>query len=142
VSDHDQSRLASSSINTIYSKGMKVVLPDICVGEVMRVVAQKKLEVDFECLRREIVKEKIVVGHVADEDLRHYSNLIREIRKADKVPESCDVRILAFSLGDRNCQGLLTFDRGLIESVGLRRYAVKHAGAKRKYVITENPFGE
>jgi len=83
------------------SKGVEVVIPDICMGELMHVVVDKKLQVDFEDLAKELRRGRLRVGHVKKDDLMHYSNLVPKIRKADALLESSDVRILAMSMVDR-----------------------------------------
>lgn len=117
------------------------MIPDLCVGEMVQVVAEKKLEVDFEHLLREFRKGRLVMGHVKEEDLTLYSNLIPKIRKADQRLESSDIRILAFSMADRDCRGLMTFDRKLIESTGLRKFITREVTFKKEHLITDDPFG-
>lgn len=141
ASNPDQTELASRSINSIRAKGVTATIPDICVGELVRVVGEKKLEIDLQVLLKELGKGRLAVGHVKEDDLMLYSNLIARIRKVDKFPESSDVRILAFAMADRNCRGLLTFERKLIESTNLQRFIAKQVNFKKGHLITDDPFG-
>jgi hypothetical protein len=138
--NRDQSGLASDSINSLLSRGTQVVVPDICFGELVQVVGEKKLEVDFGHLLRELGKGRLVVRHVGEKDLMHYSNLVPKIWKADRLLESTDVRIIALSIADRECRGLLTFEKKLIESAGLRKFIAKEVTFKKSYLISDDPF--
>jgi hypothetical protein len=122
------------------SKGIEAMIPDMCAGELIRVVGEKRLQIDFEDMIKELRKGKLGVRHVEERDLMLYSNLIPKIRKADRLLESSDVRILALSMADRECRGLLTFERKLIESAGLRRFIDREVNFKKGYFITDDPF--
>jgi hypothetical protein len=122
------------------SKGIEVTVPDMCMGELIQVVVEKKLQVDFGVVVKALVKAKLRVSHVKEEDLRLYSGLVPKIRKADDRLESSDVRILAMSMADRDCRELLTFERKLIESTGLLRFIAREMNFKKSYLITDDPF--
>jgi hypothetical protein len=98
------------------------------------------LNIDLNQLLSEVTKERLVIGHVTKEDLMRFSNIIAQIRRVDKYPESTDVRIVAYSMADKDCQGLLTFERKLIESAGLKRFITDHVKFKRSYSITDDPY--
>lgn len=103
-------------------------------------VQEKKLKVDLDVLPKVLERGTLEIGHVKEEDLMLYSNLIPQVRKADKLFESSDVRILAFSMADKDCRGLLTFERKLIDSAGIRRFIAKQVNFKKGHVITDDPF--
>jgi len=44
------------------------------------------------------------------------------------------------SMADRDCRGLLTFERKLIESTGLLRFIAKEVTFKKGYLITDDPL--
>ena len=115
------------------------MIPDLCVGEMVQVDSKKKLEVDFEHLIKDIRRAGFHVGNVSEKDLRLYASLVPKIWKADKLLESTDVRIIALSMADRDCEGLLTFERKLIESTGLRKFIENEVTFKRCYLITDDP---
>ncbi len=116
------------------------MIPDVCLGELVKVSAQKKLQIDFKEVTSELEKGKMTVGHVKERDLRHYSNLVPKVRGADRYLESTDVRILAMSMADRDCRGLLTFEGKLIENPGLLKFIAKEMTFKKNYLITDDPF--
>jgi hypothetical protein len=80
------------------------------------------------------------LGHVRKEDMMLYSSSIPEIRKVDKYLESSDVRIIALSIADRDCRGLLTFERRLIDSAGLGKFIANEVTFKEGHFITGDPF--
>jgi hypothetical protein len=81
----------------------------------------------------------MTVGHVKRDDLRLYSNLVPKIWNADRYLEATDVRILAMSMADRGCGGLLTFEGKLIGNPSLLRFIAREVTFKKGYLITDDP---
>ena len=53
--------------------------------------------------------------------------------------EATDVLIVAYSLVDRRCKGLLTFDQNLIDSRSLKELIDECAQDRKGYTITDQP---
>jgi predicted nucleic acid-binding protein len=139
-SNREQTELATKTVNGMIAKGIRAVIPDICMGELVKVSAKKRLELDFEEVSKCIAEEKIVVGHVKLEDLRHYSSLVAKVSGVDSYLESTDVRILAMSIADRDCKGLLTFEGKLLGNPALLTFIAREVNFKRGHLITDDPF--
>ena len=122
------------------AKGISAILPDVCLGELVKVSAKKGLRLDLEEVSKHLSEEKMAVGHVREEDLRHYSNLIVKICRADSYLESTDVRILGMSIADRECRGLLTFEGKLLGNPALLKFIAREVNFKRSHLITDDPF--
>jgi hypothetical protein len=122
------------------SKGIRAVMPDICLGELVKVSAKKGMELDMGEVSKHIADEKMTVGHVRPEDLRHYSSLVAKVQRVDSYLESTDVRILAMSIADRECKGLLTFEGKLLGNPALLKFIAREVTFKKGHLITDDPF--
>lgn len=128
------------TVNGMKAKGIRAVIPDICLGELVKVSAKKGLKLDFGEVTRQLKEEEIVVGHVQPDDLRHYSSMVAKIHTADSYLESTDVRILAMSITNRECIGLLTFEGKLLGNPALLKFITEEVNFKKGHLITDDPF--
>lgn len=122
------------------AKGIRAVVPDICLGELVKVTAEKGLKLDLGEVTRHIQEETLVVGHVEPDNLRHYSSLVAKVHRVDGYLESTDVRILAMSITDRRCMGLLTFEGKLLGNPALLKFIAREVTFKKGHLITDDPF--
>jgi hypothetical protein len=139
-SNRDQTDLATNTINAMKAKGIRAVIPDICLGELVKVTAKKDLKLDLGEVTRYLQEEKIAVGHVEPDDLRHYSSMVAKIHRVDRYLESTDVRILAMSITDRRCMGLLTFEGKLLGNPALLKFIANEVNFKKGHLITDDPY--
>ena len=139
-SNRDQTDLATQTIHGMKAKGIRAVIPDICLGELVKVSAKKDLKLDFGEVTRHLKEEEIVVGHVQPDDLGHYANVVAKIHRVDNYLESTDVRILAMSITSRECMGLLTFEGKLLGNPALLKFIAKEVNFKKGHLITDDPF--
>jgi hypothetical protein len=105
-----------------------------------QVTVAKNLPVDLSSLVTAIKKGLLRIDCLSEDNLLHYANLLNQIRRVDRLPETTDVRIITCSMVDRSCYGLITFERKLIESGTIRKFIDEHVNFKSRYTITEQPF--
>jgi predicted nucleic acid-binding protein len=89
------------------------------------------------CSFRERVKNReFAIRWVQASDLEQFLKLACEIKNADYGLEPSDALIIAQSLVDAKCRGLLTFDGDMMASVGVKDVVRKHRAG---FVITDKP---
>ena len=120
-------------------------MSEVAVGEFLEVAAFKDLAVSPDDLLREIKDKKIIVCRLNKRQLGRYTDLVNKIRskitksRKDRQIDATDIQILACSMVDKECKGLLTFDGPLINSKTLETLIKEHI-QDRRYVVTDYPF--
>jgi len=71
--------------------------------------------------------------------LGRYADLVNKIRTADPYIDSTDVLVVAHSMVDKECRGLLTFDGQVITSMGLKGVINQHLKDRKSFKITDDP---
>lgn len=105
-----------------------------------KVIVEKDLKIDPSDFLAQLKRGFLRIDCLASENLLHYGNFLNQVRRTDSFLETNDVRIIAYSMVDRSCHGLLTFEKKLIESKSLLKFIKAHLTFKSKYVITEQPL--
>jgi hypothetical protein len=136
----DQARHAAKVHRVLSGKGYEMVICDTAVGEMFKVISEKGMKIDPSDFVGQLKKGLLRIDCLDSKNLLHYGNLLNKVRKADSFLETNDVRIVTYSIVDRNCHGLLTFEKKLIESRTLVKFIRAHVTSKSKYIITEQPF--
>ena len=121
------------------SKGYEIRVSQITIGEFFDVLAKKHLPIDPSRLPELIRKGDIDVSSVDKQRLGRFADMVNKVRKGDPYIEPTDVLIVARSIADKECKGLLTFERKLLESKGLKKVTGKHTQDRKAYSITEDP---
>jgi len=65
--------------------------------------------------------------------------MVNQIKREERGIGATDVLIVAYSIVDRWCRGLLTFDQNLINSRGLKDLVSKHVKDRKGYIISDEP---
>jgi hypothetical protein len=76
---------------------------------------------------------------VRAEHLEEMLNCAKEIRQQDTLLDPNDVIIIATALADPESQGLITFDRRILDSIRANAYVSTRA-RDRVFQITDNPW--
>lgn len=82
---------------------------------------------------------RIEIYHLDKEGLGRFTDLVNRIRGRERYIEATDTLIVAYSIADKECRGLLTFDRNLIDSKYLKDLIAKHVRDRKGYTITDQP---
>jgi len=135
----DQADFASEAVHGLGSKGFEVCVSDTVVGETVNVIITKKYPIHLNDFASLIQKKQLKIVHVREDEFRHFARILIDVRKADRELETNDVRIIAHSMVDRECRGLLTFERKLIESRTLKEFIATKVRFKKRYSVTDNP---
>ena len=117
---NDETRTARQVVNRLLDREVSIKLSVITVGEFV-----KKLEkfafplLDY--LAGLIEDQTFQVCALEESCIGQLGNLVSRIRQDDNRIEPMDVFIVAHSLIDMECRGLLTFERKQIDSLGLKQ---------------------
>jgi predicted nucleic acid-binding protein len=132
-------RIAKRVIDRLNYKGIKLSISQIAVGEFIKVAARDgyrdEVIVEFyDSLRR----NRYEITGVAPSDTDGFVELSKELRGVEGYIGQTDVLIVAHSMVDAECMGLLTFADDLISNPTID--AVKRKRVNREFVITSDPF--
>ena len=133
--EEEQGRLANRVINLLMDKAV-LKISQIVAGELIMVVARDRPTSSIvDNLFTRVKSKDFSVCEVTLSELPAYSTLANAIRQEDYEIEPTDALIIAHSMADAQCRGLLTFENKLIQSEGITRARAKHLKG-RKYTIT------
>lgn len=135
----DQAKLASKVINQETYRG-KVKASVLVIGEFLDVVVEKNLPRQLlNDLADYIQDGKLEVCLFEQPRIGRYTYLSHKIRNADNRIGCTDVFIVAHSMTDIDCKGLLTFDRDILTSMGIPKVIDKHIQNRKHFRITDDP---
>ncbi len=109
----------------------------VVLGELMKVSAEKELDMNLDDLVHQIKKTKKITIHEPDMDeLKRLPGALTTVRKHLWGMGPMDLLIVAHALNDRASHGLLTFDTKLMNHTGwstIRKTSIW----KEKFTITD-----
>jgi len=126
---HEQIQVANSVIKSL-EKHIKV--PIIVVAETVHQLHELGVNVGISEL---MVFE---TSYLKREHLCYFVKLMHKLSEKDPMLESMDCMIVAFSLADPQCVGLLTFDANLHSNRAIQD-VLRETFTDRDFVITDDP---
>jgi len=139
---------ASEQVNRLLNKGFTIKISEVVAGEFLGMVAlpYKKLSDSLPSRLVELVKTKkgIIIYRLDKKQLGRLTDLVSYIKgkikgAKDRGIDGTDVLILAYSIVDRECRGLVTFDEALINSKSLKDLVKDRVKDRKTYTITDRP---
>ena len=82
---------------------------------------------------------RIELHRLDKRSLGRFTDLVNRIKKRDPYIEAMDVLIVAYSMIDKKCRSLLTFEGKLINSRSLKDLIFEHIQDRKGYTITDRP---
>jgi predicted nucleic acid-binding protein len=141
----DEARHASQSIEHLLYNGYLIEVSEVVVGEFMKVLVDKKGELGtsptnlLSELYTFCTHSGVELYRLDAKRLGRFTDLVNRIKKKERYIEATDVLIVAYSIVDRRCKGLLTFDQNLINSRSLKELIDECAQDRKGYTITDQP---
>lgn len=141
----DQPNHASEIIgHLLYRNNHELKVTEIGLGEALKVIADPTSDISAD--RSQMVNElydlirgnsNIKIHRPRIQRLGRLTDLVTQIRKCDPLMKTNDVIILAYSMEEVQCKGLLTFDSGLIENGALKNLVNRQIRNRRGYTISD-----
>jgi hypothetical protein len=133
----DEPRIAKQAIEYLEYNHIALKVSEVSAGEFVRIVSLGESNETLLCNLYERVKSRqFAICWVQRSDIAKFLGLVDEVRNADYQLEPSDTLIIAQSLVDAKCRGLLTFDGPMMDSVGLKNVIKKH---RPQFVVTDKP---
>lgn len=140
ASTDDQVRRASEVVHRLLSKQYIIRFSQVALGEFIDVLTKEGLHVTLGDLLDFLNPSRgFEVFRLDRRGIGRFTDLVNMIKRKDRYIEPTDVLILAYSIADRDCRGLLTFERKLIDSKSLKDLIGKHAQDRKRFTITDYP---
>jgi hypothetical protein len=110
----------------------------VALGELVKVCAEKEIDLDLNTLKEEIKTKKIEVYRPGHNELTRFSSLMNLIRQQAWGLEPTDMMILAYGLIDDACEGILTFELKFIQNPGIAAIRKSEECNKPNFVVTDD----
>jgi len=134
--------MAYRALKELDSRGYEVKISHVALGETLQVLYEKDLQISPKTLFSLIKSGEIRVYGLERERVGKFLDFLGRINKKEQRNERPipppDSLIVAYSMVDRNCRGLLTFDSELIQSRRLKTLILNKLRYK-KFEITDRP---
>lgn len=135
----DETRTARQVVNRLLDHEISVKASAITVGEFVKKLKKFLAFPLLNDLAGLIEDETFQVHSLEESCIGQLGALASRIRQDDNRIEPMDVFIVAHSFIDVECRGLLTFERNLIDSLGLKRMIDASPAPKNRFQITSMP---
>jgi hypothetical protein len=109
------------------------------LGELVKVCAEKEIDLDLNTLKEEIKTKKIEVYRPDRNELIRFRRLMNLIQQQAWGLEPTDMMILAYGLMDDACKGLLTFEVKFINNPGLAGILNSEECNNPKFMVIDDP---
>jgi hypothetical protein len=86
-----------------------------------------------------INQKSISICNIPMKRLGRFVDLVSKIKSKNQRIDSNDILILACSISDKECKGLLTFDQELIYSKEIDYVVRSHVSDRKNFTITDRP---
>lgn len=141
-----ETRMASAVLGKLRADGYGLRVSEPALGEAVGQLVLKDLSAQAVSLLEVLApKGLITVFRLERGRLGRFTDLVNRLKgglrgRARRI-DAADIVILALSMADRECVGLLTLDQQLMENRHILTVAAKHTRDRRRFTITNNPYG-
>lgn len=134
----DLSKQAKPVIDRLKIRGSALKVSEVSAGEFARVASLREDNETLMCSLYHRIKDKeFTICWVENSELAQFLKLVAEIRNADDAIQPSDVLIVAQSMVDTRCRGLLTFDGEMLSSGKLTDVITKNRAG---FIVTDDPL--
>jgi hypothetical protein len=134
----DLPKHAQQAIQRLEYKNIDLKVSEVSAGEFARIASIDEPNDTLICNLYHRIKDKeFTICWVERSELRQFLKLVDDIRTAVDRIQPSDVLIVAQSMVDARCRGLLTFDGEMIDSVRLKDVISKN---RPGFIVTDDPL--
>jgi len=139
-SDWDTAHTARQVVDWGEGRRLRLKASELAVGELVRVLYEKQRAEkakSFLIHLSTLIEHRTVIIYSYRRTLEELANIVTEIRRGDNRIEINDILIVAQAMLDQECVGILTFDRLILGSKGLKRVLEEHD--RKNFQISADP---